>query len=674
MSRRSTWFIAFVGFVCGLLVVLSSGVGTVVAQPKAPPIVAAPQAPTLTTPANLGAKRGEEVELTLTGNNLADPVSVTISCPAKVTIPTDNKNGTEPGKLRVKVAVEASCPIGLYTIRVATKFGVSNMRPFIVDELPTTTEVANNKSKDTPQAITTPGVITGRTDVEASDFFKVKVTAGQKLTFEVLARRIGSPLDPIVVLHDAKTKRELVDLYADDSPGLQGDCRLTHTFKDAGEFLVEVRDTTFRGGQDFVYRLRIGEFPSATTAFPLAMQRGKPATIGFAGPGTADLKPQKLDSTGRGLTVIYVSPKSGKIGGWPVPVRLSDHPESAEQEPNDDSMKANTLPVPGGVSGRFDKTRDLDYFRITGKKGQKLTVSTMTYEVNSPAEVLVRVLDAKGAEVAKSNPALPVNRFDFTPAADGDYTLACEHQNFLHGPNEVYHLSVVPTAPDVSVTVGFDRGEATPGGGTAIVATVTRLNGFTGPVELSIAGEEGFSGKTTLPANQTVTFVPLLVAEDTKPGVYPFRVQAKITVAGKDVIRYATMTDAVKASLGGMPNPPLELLSQCVCAVVEKPQFTLTLKAEPEAFEKGKPGKILVEATRGKGADGDIVIAPVFFPPTAPPVVKPVPKGQTKAEIAVNVQPATPAGPTTYVFRATTKVGGKDYAYTLPPVVIKVGD
>ena len=76
------------------------------------------------------------------------------------------------------------------------------------------------------------------------------------------------------MLHDAKTKRELIDLYADDTPGLQSDCRLTHTFKDAGEVLVEVRDTTYRGGADFFYRLRIGEFPGATTAFPLAVQRG----------------------------------------------------------------------------------------------------------------------------------------------------------------------------------------------------------------------------------------------------------------------------------------------------------------------------------------------------------------------------------------------------------------
>ncbi len=152
------------------------------------------------------------------------------------------------------------------------------------------------------------------------------------------------------------------------------------------------------------------------------------------------------------------------------------------------------------------------------KKGQKLIVSVMTYEVNSPAEVLVRVLDAKGSQVAASNPAAAVNRFEFTPAADGDFVLACEHQNFLHGPNEVYYLSVVPAAPDFNVAVALDRGEAAPGNGTSVMATVTRLNGYAGPVELSIDGDSALSGKVTLPAGQTFTFIPVMVKDGTKLG------------------------------------------------------------------------------------------------------------------------------------------------------------
>src|SRR5438046_1170973 len=121
--RRPAWLIAFPAFAFGLVVILSGGDREVVAQPKAPAIVAAPQAPTLTTPASLGEKAGDEVERALTGTNLADPTAVLLSCPAKVTIPTDNKNGTEAGKLRVKVTIDPKVQIGLYTVRVATKHG-----------------------------------------------------------------------------------------------------------------------------------------------------------------------------------------------------------------------------------------------------------------------------------------------------------------------------------------------------------------------------------------------------------------------------------------------------------------------------------------------------------------------------------------------------------------------
>ena len=84
----------------------------------------------------------------------------------------------------------------------------------------------------------------------------------------------------------------------------------------------------------------------------------------------------------------------------------------------------------------------------------------MTYEVNSPAEVLIRVLDAKGAEIARSNPMQQAARVEFTAAADGDYTIACEHLNYLSGPNEIYHLSVQPVTGDFTIALAFDRGEA----------------------------------------------------------------------------------------------------------------------------------------------------------------------------------------------------------------------
>jgi hypothetical protein len=372
------------------------------------------------------------------------------------------------------------------------------------------------------------------------------------------------------------------------------------------------------------------------------------------------------------LAAVYVAPRrSGGESGWPVPVRLSDTPETVEQEPNNEPAKANKLPVPGGISAKFEKAGDVDHFAVACKKGVKYAAAATTFEINSPTEVLIRVLDAKGAEVARSNPAQQAARAEFTPAADGDYVVACEHLNYLSGPNEIYHLSVQPVTGDFTIVLALDRGEAPAGGGTAVMATVNRLNGFAGPVELSISGDPALGGKVTVPAGQTIAFVPLLVESDAEPGAYAFRVRGKAKVDGQDVVRYGTLIDPVKASLGGMPNPPAELFNGLAIAVVEKPAFALKLTADPESVEKGKAGKVLVEATRD-GADADITLVPIFTPPNVTPTPKPIAKGQTKGEIGVTVAPAAALGPTPLTFRATTKVGGKDYAVTPAPVVIEV--
>src|SRR5439155_2269037 len=125
----------------------------------------------------------------------------------------------------------------------------------------------------------------------------------------------------------------------------------------------------------------------------------------------------------------------------------SDHPETVEQEPNDEPAKANRVPVPGGVSGRFDKYGDKDFFVFAAKKGQKLVLQAHTMQLYSPALVYMVLRDAKGAELGKSNPEgnPPLDkRIEFTAPADGDYFVQMEHLNYEGGPNDVYRLTITP--------------------------------------------------------------------------------------------------------------------------------------------------------------------------------------------------------------------------------------
>lgn len=526
-----------------------------------PPAVSA-QPPTLPSPANLGAKPGAAGELTLTGTGLRDISAVWLSVPATVTIPMGQ---TDPTKLRLRVELPADAAVGTHLVRVATAAGVSNPRPFAVDDLPEVAETDANRTPDKPQLVPGSCVVAGRADADAADFFRVPVKAGVAVTFEVVARRLGSPLDPVIVLRGTDGK-ELPGRYADDTPGLQGDARLTHTPAADCDVVVEVRDSTYRGGPDFAYRLRIGNFPGATTAFPLAVERGKTAEVGFAGPDAAGAVAVRVTAPADPLVpAVNVAPKrAAGVSGWPVPVRISDTPELVEAEPNDTPATATKLPVPGGVSAKFAGKNDRDHFAFPGKKGQKLVVRVLTFEVNSPAEVFVRVLDSKGTEVAKSDPTKPGTRVEFTPAADGEFVAACEHQNYLSGPTEVYHLSVRPAAPDFAVTLGAARVDVPAGAGGALTVTgVSRLNGFAGPIDLAVVGPAGLGGTLTVTAAANPTpAAPLTLTVTataaTKPGAYAVRVRATAKIDGADAVRPAEFADVLRVTFAGLPNPPAE--------------------------------------------------------------------------------------------------------------------
>lgn len=674
MSWGRRWLGVTLGFLGGLVLIFSSESGVLQGQPKLPEIKPAPQGPVLTTPANLGVRVGEKNELTLSGTSLNEPLSVLCTCPGvTAVIPADGKNGTNPAQLRVQITVPADSAIGVYGLRLATRHGVSNIRPLVVDELPVVVEKDGNKSKAGAQPIPTPVVVVGQIEAESSDFYRISVQPGQRLTVEVLARRIGSPLDPLLILHDAKTQRELIHLSADDTPGLQRDCRLTHTFTRGGDYLIEVRDSTWRGGADFHYRLRIADCPGAMTAFPLAVQRGVPATIGFTGPGSESWPPVRVippsDPT---LETVSIAPRyrEGSIRGWPVSVRLHDWPETTEHEPNDTPAQAQSLPIPGGVSARFEKNGDLDYFRITGKKGQKLAAIARTFEFLSPADAFIRVLDAKGKELTRSNPAQSTARAEWTIPEDGDYLVVCEHLNYRGGASEVYHLSVLPATGDFTLSCTLDRVEAASGGRTAMIVSVNRLEGFSGAIDLEVVGSEVVRGAVTVPASQSFAVLPLELKTGTPPGIYPFRVRGRAQIGERMLFRYASFVDLFKAGWGNMSHPPLELAGQCAAAVVQ-PAFSLAVVPEPPLVFRGKNGKLNFTVTRDKNADADILISPVFLPPniaTTPPSIQ---KGKTHVSAELKVAANAPTGAQTLLFRGSSKLGGKDYV-VLAPAVIEV--
>lgn len=665
----------FLMFVCAIVVSLLD------ARPclsQKPPPPANPQGPTINPLMPVGIQRGQSVDMTITGTQLASPTGVTFGASSKVNIPADDKNGQDAGKFKLRLDVPVDTPIGWYPFRIATVKGVSNMRVLCIDDLTQETSKGANRSKASAQGLTVPAAVSGSAVADQADYYKINVKAGERISFDCQARRIGSAIDAQMSIYDAKSMRELA--FDNDSPGCHSDPRITYTFKEAGEYLIEVKDVLNRGGAEFFYRIRIGDFPLATTAVPMGVKRGTKAKIGFAGPSVEGIVADLDVPNDPSLNVIWVAPK-GKSGqtGWPVPVAVSDFEEKAETEPNNSAKEANRITIPGAVTGRFQKGDDLDFYLFSAKKGQKLTIESQSLEFYSPTLVYMIARNAKtNAEVAKSNPGAPLpndQKIDFTAPEDGDFLLEVQHLHFAGGPSESYRITFRPPANSFDINLANERFDVAPGSAAAIPVQIVR-KGYTGPIEVSAQGHPGLSGTVNLKAGQNAGLLLVTAKSDLPMGPYQFRVVGKATVDGQVHLQSGAAKAMVVQSMNGMPYPPLHLPTFVSLAVKEKAPFSLAIKMDPAEGIPGGKAQVTITVTRDAGFEDEITFTPpTGLPPTipAPKTIAAIGKGKTETTFALDLNPKTPVGEYFILVSAKTKFQGKEYGGAAPPLLLVLG-
>jgi hypothetical protein len=376
-------------------------------------------------------------------------------------------------------------------------------------------------------------------------------------------------------------------------------------------------------------------------------------------------------------SAVLVAPKGPSgLSGWPVALSISDHEELVEQEPNNEPAKANRVPVPGGITGRFAQSDDTDCYVFAGKKGQKLLLDVRTLDLASPSLVYLVLKNAKtGAELAKSNPqaAPPADqRMEFTPPEDGDYVLEVQHLNFAGGPSELYHLSVQPAAT-YELTLSSDRFDLAPGGLVPIGVQANR-RGYTGPIELSVLGPAGLTGSTTIRAGQNAGALVVQAKDDLPLGPYTIAVQGKGMVDGRPLLQLGNVRTALSQGLNNLPYPPLPLQTEVAVGVREKAPFSLAFKANPLEAVPGQPATVTVVATRGPGFQEEIALnPPAGLPATVPaPKIPAIAKDKTEVSFPLDLT-KTPQGEYFALFSAKAKQGEREFATAAPPLAVMLG-
>ena len=182
------------------------------------------------------------------------------------------------------------------------------------------------------------------------------------------------------------------------------------------------------------------------------------------------------------------------------------------------------------------------------------------------------------------------------------------------------------------------------------MATVARQNGFAGPVELSIDGDEALGGRATLPAGQTIGFVPLLVKDGTKAGARSFRVSGTATIDGKKVARFGTLTDPVSGSAACRTRPwaAQSPLDRCR----RKAGTGGETAAEPDRIQRGSPEDPGRGHAPSTGATARSRSLRSSLRRCRAPEAKPLTKDMNKGEIGVTVAAGAAAGPATLMFLA----------------------
>ena len=207
----------------------------------------------------------------------------------------------------------ADNPIGICQKTLGRGKRASNAVLYEVNALRGSREVEPNNDAETAQRVRLPGIVDGRIAQPGDvDNYLFNGRTGDEIVVEVIARRVGSPLDSLVRLIDASGSvvawnddYEHKEGYLHTDMGVlthQADSYLRATLPAAGDYVVQVADTQGQGGEACAYRLRVGppqpDFALRVTPASINVRAGFATPLcvhalrkdGFAGPITLVLK------------------------------------------------------------------------------------------------------------------------------------------------------------------------------------------------------------------------------------------------------------------------------------------------------------------------------------------------------------------------------------------------
>ncbi len=211
--------------------------------------------------------------------------------------------------------------------------------------------------------------------------------------------------------------------------------------------------------------------PSLEAVFPMGVTAGKSAEIQLTGKLLDGLKALLCSTPGFHCEILEsnrcrVSVPADALPGhydlWAIsefgissPRRfcVSRLAELLESEPNDTSDAAMTAPIGSVINARIDQPGDVDYFRFTARRGQRVVMECAAERIDSRLRAILEVFDAQGKRLAVNRGYHGIDPLiDFPVPEDGDYVIKV-HDLISSGGVEHYYRLDIDCGPRAAFTV-----------------------------------------------------------------------------------------------------------------------------------------------------------------------------------------------------------------------------
>lgn len=495
----------------------------------------------------------------------------------------------------LEITLAADAAPGERELRLKTSAGLSNPIVFCVGQLPevgeavvtaTSTRTTRKNVLDarsgrpvTLRELTLPTVVNGQIMPGEVDGFRFNARKGQRLAVVASARALLPYLADAVpgwfqatlALYDA-TGRELA--YEDDFR-FNPDPVLLCEIPVDGVYTVEVKDAIYRGREDFVYRLAVGELPFVTSVFPLGASTTGPATFDVAGWNLAS-DHLELETKDKRPGTFLLSVRNQNLLSNPVRFALDTMPECLASEPNDSPENATLIVPPMMINGRIERAGDADLFRFQGTAGSEIVAEVVARRLGSPLDSLLTLLDAAGRQLAlnddhddKGSGMLTHHadsRISLKLPADGTYTVRLADAQHHGGADYGYRLRISAPRPDFELRVTPATINVRAGATIPLTVYALRRDGFAGDITLGLRdAPRGFVlGGARIPGNADHVQLTLTAPSTPRDEPYDLTVVGIATIGTKTFAHAAVPAEDLMQAFAYRHLVPAKELKVCV--------------------------------------------------------------------------------------------------------------